>query len=54
MFPVLVAMYARLAIREEAEARATFGAEWTRYAERTPRFAPRRRERSPDALPAHR
>ena len=54
MFPVLVAMYARLAIREEAEARATFGAEWTRYAERTPRFVPRRRERSPDALPAHR
>jgi protein-S-isoprenylcysteine O-methyltransferase Ste14 len=54
MFPVLVAMYVRLAIREEAEARDVFGSEWERYAARTPRFVPRRRESSLDALPAHR
>ena len=54
MFPVLIAMYVRLAIREEAEARATFGAEWERYAARTPRFVPRRHEEALDALPAHR
>ena len=54
MFPVLVAMYVRLAIREEAEARDAFGTEWERYAARTPRFVPRRRESSLDALPAHR
>ena len=41
MFPVLVIMYVRLAIREEVEVRATFGAEWARYAARTPRFIPR-------------
>ena len=54
MFPVLVAMYVRLAIREEAEARDVFGTEWERYAARTARFVPRRRESSLDALPAHR
>ena len=54
MFPVLVAMYVRLAIREDAEARDVFGSEWERYAARTPRFVPRRRESSLDALPAHR
>ena len=41
MFPVLVVMYARLAAHEEAEARATFGNEWDRYAAQTPRFFPR-------------
>ena len=45
MFPVLVAMYVRLAKREEAEARTTFGDEWQRYAARTPRFFPRARDR---------
>jgi protein-S-isoprenylcysteine O-methyltransferase Ste14 len=54
MFPVLVAMYVRLAISEEAEARATFSAKWERYAAQTPRFVPRRHERTLDALPAHR
>ena len=54
MFPVLVVMYVRLAVREEAEARATFGEEWERYAARTPRFVPRRSQRSADVLPAHR
>lgn len=45
MFPVLVAMYARLALREEAEARASFGDQWERYAVRVPRFFPRVRDR---------
>lgn len=41
MFPVLVYMYVRLARREEQEVRAEYGAEYTRYAERTPAFVPR-------------
>ena len=41
MFPVLVVMYVKLANREEAEARATFGDTWARYAAHTPRFWPR-------------
>lgn len=45
MFPVLVVMYVRLAVREEAEARATFGPQWERYAARTPRFIPQREHR---------
>ena len=38
MFPVLLVMYARLAITEEAEMRKRFGAEFEAYAARTPRF----------------
>ena len=45
MFPVLLAMYVKLAVREEAEAHSRFGVAWERYAERTPRFLPRRTER---------
>ena len=41
MFPVLVWMYRRLAIREEADVAARFGASWAAYADRTPRFMPR-------------
>jgi protein-S-isoprenylcysteine O-methyltransferase Ste14 len=41
MFPVLVWMYLRLARREEQEIRREFGAEYARYAERTPAFFPR-------------
>lgn len=41
MFPVLVAMCARLAVREEAELRARFGAAFDRYVARTPRFVSR-------------
>ena len=41
MFPILVGMYFKLALREEQEARAHFGAEYDRYAARTPRFPPR-------------
>ena len=40
MFPVLVFAYRRLAIGEEREVRAAFGAEWDAYAARTPRFVP--------------
>ena len=40
MFPVLLLMYARLAINEEAEMRQRFGAEFEAYAARTPRFLP--------------
>lgn len=41
MFPILVFMYARLALREEQEVRAQFGEQYDRYASRTPRFVPR-------------
>jgi len=41
MFPILLVMYGRLAITEEAEMRAQFGDVFERYAERTPRFIPR-------------
>ena len=40
MFPVLCAMYVRLSLTEEREATKAFGAEWERYASRTPRFFP--------------
>jgi protein-S-isoprenylcysteine O-methyltransferase Ste14 len=40
MFPILVLMYARLAVVEEREMRRHFGDEYERYAERTPRFIP--------------
>ena len=40
MFPILLVMYARLAITEEAEMRTRFGAEFEAYAARTPRFVP--------------
>ncbi|MGV8862979.1 MAG: methyltransferase family protein [Pseudomonas sp.] len=45
MFPILLVMYARLAITEEAEMRKQFGAEFEAYAARTPRFLPTRRKR---------
>lgn len=41
MFPILVAMYAVLARREEQDMLREFGDEYRRYAERTPRFLPR-------------
>ena len=41
MFPLLVAMYVRLARREEREVRAAFGAEYERYAAGPPAFLPR-------------
>ena len=50
MFPVLVIMYWRLALREEREAEAEFGDAYRRYAAATPRFIPglrKRRVRAP-------
>lgn len=41
MFPILVAVYARLARNEEREVAARFGAQWTVYAAHTPVFLPR-------------
>ena len=41
MFPVLVAVYRRLAIEEERQLSAEFGDRWVRYSARTPRFIPR-------------
>ena len=41
MFPVLVFIYIRLARREERQAFAEFGEQYTRYAENTPRFFPK-------------
>lgn len=46
MFPILVAIYVRLAKREERDVRAEFGSVWDQYAERTPRFIPRLRQLS--------
>jgi protein-S-isoprenylcysteine O-methyltransferase Ste14 len=46
MFPILLLMYARLAITEEAGMRKQFGAEFETYAARTPRFLPSLRRRS--------
>ncbi len=40
MFPILLVMYARLAVTEEAEMRKQFGAEFDVYVARTPRFLP--------------
>lgn len=53
MFPVLVIMYVRLAIHEEAEAHATFGEKWDRYAAQTPRFMPRFGRRADDWPSVH-
>jgi protein-S-isoprenylcysteine O-methyltransferase Ste14 len=40
MFPILLAMYGRLAVSEEAEMQARFGDAWEAYAAKTPRFVP--------------
>lgn len=41
MFPILLVMYRRLAVTEEAEMRAQFGDAFAHYAAQTPRFFPR-------------
>jgi methanethiol S-methyltransferase len=41
MFPILVAVYVRLANREEREVRKELGPVWDEYAGRTPGFFPR-------------
>lgn len=54
MFPVLLYVYRRLAIREEKEVAGRFGAAWIRYQAQTPRFVPHRRHPPPPpALPNH-
>ncbi|MFN0164222.1 MAG: methyltransferase family protein [Burkholderiales bacterium] len=40
MFPILLVMYARLAINEEREMHQQFGGAFDEYAARTPRFVP--------------
>lgn len=51
MFPVLLAVYRKLAISEEREVRREFGTAYDDYAAVTPRFVPRRaRRRRPAAL----
>ena len=49
MFPVLLVMYARLAISEEAELQQRFGAQYQTWAARTPRFLPALRQPAPSA-----
>ena len=44
MFPVLLVMYGRLAVTEEAEMRMQFGQAYEDYAQDTPRFFPRWRQ----------
>ena len=41
MFPILLIMYGRLAVTEEAEMRKQFGVDFDAYASRTPRFFPK-------------
>ena len=41
MFPILLVMYRRLAVTEEAEMQSQFGEVFARYAQSTPRFIPR-------------
>ena len=43
MFPVLVALYWRLAVAEERETAARFGPAWAGYRQATPAFIPRLR-----------
>jgi len=52
MFPILVALYVRLAHKEEREVAEHFGEVWRRYAEETPRWFPRIRSR-PHAPTVH-
>jgi len=49
MFPILLVMYARLAVTEEAEMRKQFGAEFDAYTVRTPRFFPSIRQNASPA-----
>jgi protein-S-isoprenylcysteine O-methyltransferase Ste14 len=44
IFPVLLIVYRKLAMREEREVAAQFGAEWETYAADRPRFVPRLRQ----------
>ena len=50
MFPVLVLVYRRLAIREEREVQREFCATYEEYARRTPRFVPRLHAEAPPTV----
>ncbi len=50
MFPVLVAMYVRLAHKEEVEVHAAFGEAYARYAAATPAFFPRWKRKSREEI----
>lgn len=45
LYPVMLGTYVRLAINEERETRARFGAAYEQYLDAVPRFFPRRRRR---------
>lgn len=47
MFPILVAVYRRLAVAEERSVREEFPDTWDAYAAVTPKFTPRRRPHQP-------
>jgi protein-S-isoprenylcysteine O-methyltransferase Ste14 len=49
MFPLLLAMYVKLARREEREVRAEFGETYEKYMKRTPAFIPHMRRQLPHA-----
>ena len=51
MFPILAAIYARLARNEEREVAATFGADWTAYAARVHAYLPHRPPPTPSRPP---
>lgn len=53
MFPILVVVYVRLALREEREVAADFREQWQAYAAVTPRWIPqlRQRPRNPQGTP---
>ncbi|MEP7224529.1 MAG: isoprenylcysteine carboxylmethyltransferase family protein [Actinomycetota bacterium] len=51
IFPVLLIVYRRLAVREEREVAVQFGETWERYAAETPRFIPRIHRTPSSALP---
>lgn len=50
MFPILVWMYVRLALKEERDAETEFGDEYRAYAAVTPRFWPRWRQQPASGL----
>ena len=54
MFPILLAVYTRLARREERDVRAEFGEAWNAYARETPAFVPRIGRRAGVREPKHR
>lgn len=51
MFPILVVVYRRLAIREERDVVAAFPGAWDAYAARAPRFIPRLRRHDGAVVP---